>query len=127
MIAKVKEVENTGKPWKSEQYGEFENWKYTFDNGDVIYANHKSTTKPFDIGAEVEYTYKNEDTKTGKVGKPNPNNGNRPKSGYDGFIAGYAARMVQGQATGRGYQSEEEMLESFSRVYDGIKQILDGK
>lgn len=72
-MSKVKEVspQNVG-TWDSPN-GMLYKFKYTFDDGVTITANHKTDAPKFKIGDEVEYevTKENEYGKLGKVSKPN--------------------------------------------------------
>ena len=51
--------------------------EYTFEDGTVMEANHKTTTSPFNVGQEVEYEIKRDNShgKSGKVSKPDDGNG----------------------------------------------------
>ena len=51
--------------------------EYTFEDGTVMEANHKTTTSPFSVGQEVEYEIKRDNAhgKSGKVTKPDDGNG----------------------------------------------------
>lgn len=72
MKTKVKTVTATGS-FNSQQYGEMYKFKYEFEDGTVMQANHKTSTSPFPAGTEVEYEVKKDDPNYGKqgtVGKP---------------------------------------------------------
>lgn len=71
MKTKVKTVTAAGS-FNSQQYGEMFKFKYEFEDGVTMVANHKTNTSPYPAGTEVEYEVKkeNEYGKQGTVGKP---------------------------------------------------------
>lgn len=85
MIARVTNVTGSGS-WTHPQYGDFNKFEYTFDDGVTITANHKVGASPFPVGDEVEYivTKENEYGKQGKVKKPESES---PKRSSDKFKA----------------------------------------
>lgn len=86
MKTKVKSVTASGS-FNSQQYGEMFKFKYEFEDGVTMVANHKTNSSPYPAGTEVEYEVKKDDPtygKQGTVGKPKDQ---QQGSGGGGFKA----------------------------------------
>lgn len=85
----------------------FYTYEYTFEDGVILKANHKTATPPYPVGTPVDYTVKGENNygKYGSVGKPkeespDPNpetyhpNKNKPNYGYKETEADYKRKQI---------------------------------
>lgn len=79
--SKVKNV--TGNGTYDSQYGLLYKFEYTFEDGQVLNANHKTSDGAFKIGEDVEYEIKgtNDYGSWGKVSKPTEAQ-NFPQGGF---------------------------------------------
>lgn len=100
MRTKVKEVIQEG-TWNSNQGDLMYKHTYTFEDGVIMQASHKSVT-PFPVGSEVDYEVKKNDPtygKSGSVKKPqegnfNSNNGGSKQSSTASFALSYAKDLA---------------------------------
>lgn len=66
-VSKVKQITPDGSFETSN--GKFFSFKYQFEDGTELQANHKSESSPFNVGDEAEYEVTKEDPQYGKRGK----------------------------------------------------------
>lgn len=123
MRTKVKEVIQEG-TWNSNQGDLMYKHRYTFEDGVIMQASHKSIT-PFPIGSEVDYEVKKNDPtygKSGSVKKPqdgnfNSNNRGSKQSSLASFALSYAKDLAIG-----GVIKEDQILTCASRFNTWLKE-----
>lgn len=96
-IAKITNVVANGS--YDSKYGTMYKFNYTFEDGVTISSQHKDASKAFNIGDEVEYNVKGENTygKYGSVQKPQDqfqSKGKGQKSSLSSFALSYAKDLA---------------------------------
>lgn len=102
------------------QHGTFYSFKYTFEDGETITANHKSETSPFNQGDEVEYQVTKEDQygKKGKLNKPGeaftakPFNGKSKPANNRSFALSYSKDLAVAVIRAGKSVSDDDILET---------------
>ena len=134
-ISKVKQVQGAGtfEHSKGVDLGNgklgFFKFEYTFEDGTVMVANHKSN-QGFDIGSEVEYEVlrDNDFGKSGKVSKPQqgdyrPNQSFKSsKQSQASFALSYAKDIY---CTYDVHDNPSDIIENVTAIADGLLEWLN--
>lgn len=137
MVSKVMSTEYVDV--RQDQYGTKYEHRYSFEDGTVVHANHKTQACPFSVGDEVEYTVKfsRNGINYGSVKKQDfqPSekftspSGQQPTYKKDDTIGcqwaiNAAINYLQYQVTS-GSQMTEQEIENTARMLIGIRNRLN--